>query len=164
MSTTIAPSDRIVPHIGTALIPDAHDIELAAECSRTLGGLAGATGDLTLTVTGEGGQTSELRLPSAALRFLAAALSEMAQGNAVSLLPLHTELTTQEAADILNVSRPYLVGLLENGAMPFRKVGVQRRVLLREVIAYKTRTDAGRRTALNELARLGQEVGIGWEV
>jgi excisionase family DNA binding protein len=88
----------------------------------------------------------------------------MACGNAVSLLPLNAELTTQQAADILNVSRPYLVGLLEKGDMAFRKVGVQRRVPLREVIAYKTRTDIDRRAALNELARLGQEAGVGYEV
>jgi len=62
------------------------------------------------------------------------------------------------------VSRPYLVvGLLEKGDMPFRKVGVQRRVLLRDVVAYKSRTHPDRRAALNELAHLGQELGVGYE-
>jgi excisionase family DNA binding protein len=148
------------------MIPSAHDMQLAAESRLTLGALAKTGGDftVTVTVTGDGGVTTQLRIPSSALQLLFAALSEMACGNAVSLLPLNAELTTQQAADILNVSRPYLVGLLEKGDMAFRKVGVQRRVLLRDVIAYKTRTDIDRRAALNELARLGQEAGVGYEV
>ena len=97
------------------------------------------------------------------MRFLFAALSEIACGKGVSLLPLDQEVTTQQAADILNVSRPYLVGLLERGNIPFRKVGNQRRVPLQEVLAYKARTDVDRRAALSELARLGQEMGVGYE-
>jgi len=163
MSTTTPITDAALPPIGTALIPTAHDIELAAESRQTLGALAKTSGDVTFTVAGEGGVTTELRIPSSAMQLLFAALSEMACGNAVSLLPLNAELTTQQAADMLNVSRPYLVGLLEKGDMAYRKVGVQRRVLLREVVAYKTRTDIDRRAALNELAQLGQELGIGYE-
>jgi excisionase family DNA binding protein len=163
MSTTTPTTDSGLPQIGTALIPSAHDMELAVESSRTLGTMTHATGDLTLTVTGEGGLTGQIRIPASALRLLFAALSEMACGNGVSLLPLNAELTTQQAADILNVSRPYLVGLLEKGEMPFRLVGNQRRVRLREVVTYKARTDIDRRAALNELAQLGQEAGIGYE-
>jgi excisionase family DNA binding protein len=146
-----------------ALIPNTHDMQLAAESSRTLGALAQATGDLMVTVTGEGGVTGQACIPSSALRLLFAALSEMACGNAVSLLPLNAELTTQEAADILNVSRPYLVGLLEKGEMPFRKVGVQRRVLLQEVLSYKRRSDIDRRTALDALVQQAQELKLGYE-
>lgn len=163
MPTMISTPDTALPHIGTALIPNAHDMQLAAESSRTLGAMTQTTGDLMLTVTGEGGITSQIQIPASAMRLLFAALSEMARGNGVSLLPLNAELTTQEAADVLNVSRPYLVGLLEKGEMAFRKVGVQRRVLLREVIAYKTRTDIDRRAAIGEMVRLGQEIGIGYE-
>jgi excisionase family DNA binding protein len=152
-----------LPPIGTALIPTAHDIELATESRRTLGALAGSSGDVTLTVAGEEGVTTQVRIPSSAMQLLVAALSEMACGNAVSLLPLSAELTTQQAADVLNVSRPHLVELLEKGDMAYRKVGVQRRVLLREVIAYKARTAIDRRAALDELAQLGQEVGVGYE-
>jgi excisionase family DNA binding protein len=162
MPTTTPTTDSTLSRIGTALIPNAHDMELAAESSRTLGAMTQTTGDLTLTVTGEGGLTGQIRIPASALRLLFAALSEMACGNGVSLLPLNAELTTQQAADVLNVSRPYLVGLLEKGEMPFRLVGNQRRVRLREVVSYKTRTDIDRRAALNELARLGQEAGVGY--
>jgi excisionase family DNA binding protein len=161
---TMTPTSEAAPSpLGTAMIPNAHDMQLAAESRLTLGALAQTSGDFTFTVAGEGGETTQLRIPSSAMQLLFAALSEMACGNAVSLLPLNAELTTQQAAEILNVSRPYLVGLLEKGDMAYRKVGVQRRVPLREVIAYKTRTDIDRRSALNELAQLGQELGVGYE-
>ena len=163
MSIMTPTSDTAFPSFGTAMIPNAHDMKLAAESRLTLGALAQTSGDVTFTVAGEGGVTTQIRIPSSAMQLLFAALSEMACGNAVSLLPMNAELTTQQAADILNVSRPYLVGLLEKGDMAFRKVGVQRRVLLRDVVAYKTRTDVDRRAALNDLARLGQEIGVGYE-
>jgi excisionase family DNA binding protein len=163
MPTMTPTSDAVFPPLGTAMIPNAHDIQLASESRLTLGALARTGGDFTFTVAGDGGVTTPIRIPSSVVQLLFAALSEIACGNAVSLLPMNAELTTQQAADILNVSRPYLVGLLEKGDMPFRKVGVQRRVLLRDVVAYKTRTDIDRRAALNDLARLGQELGVGYE-
>jgi len=164
MPTTITHSEATLPPVGTTLVPTAHDREIAAESSQTRTALAQATGDLTLTVTGAGGATGEMRVPASALRILFAALSEMACGNGVSLLPVATELTTQEAADLLNVSRPYLVGLLEKGEMPFRKVGNQRRVRLQDVMNYKAHSDVDRGRALDELARLGQEIGVGYDV
>jgi excisionase family DNA binding protein len=164
MPTTITHNEAMLPPVGTALVPTAHDREIAAESRQTRTALAQATGDLTLTVTGAGGTTGEFRVPASALRILFAALSEMACGNGVSLLPLATELTTQEAANLLNVSRPYLVGLLEKGDMPFRKVGNQRRVRLQDLMDYKARSDVDRGRALDELARLGQEIGVGYEL
>lgn len=163
MPTMIPTPVTQLSNVGTAMIPNAHDMQLAAESRGTLGALAKSSGDFTFTVAGESGATTQLRIPSSAVQLLFAALSELASGNAVSLLPLHAELTTQQAADILHVSRPYLVGLLEKGDMAFRKVGNQRRVALREVIAYKTRTDIDRRAALDDLARLGQDIGVGYE-
>ena len=147
---------------GTALVPDPHEVELAARSQQALLPLADATGDLTLTITGAAGTTGEISVPASAVRLLFAALSQMASGRGVSLLPLDAELRTQEAANLLNVSRPYLVGLLENGEMPFRLVGNQRRVKLRDLLAYKARSDIDRRAALNELAQLGQEIGVGY--
>ncbi len=162
MTMTSMPNAAVLED-STALIPNAHDTQLAAEARPTLDALAQATDDLTLTVTEEGGMTQQIRISARALRFLFSALSEIACGKGISLLPLNEEVTTQQAADLLNVSRPYLVGLLEKGEMPFRKVGNQRRVPLREVLAYKTRTDIDRRAALHELTQLGQEMGIGYE-
>ena len=86
----------------------------------------------------------------------------MSKGNAISLIPHHQEISTQEAAKLLNVSRPFLVGLLENGEIPFRKVGAHRRVKLTDVLEYKDQSDAKRLQALNELTALSQEEGMGY--
>jgi excisionase family DNA binding protein len=163
MPTTTTTVEPALPQTLAALTPNAHDVELAIASRHRLGALAQTTGDVQLTVTGVGGLTEKAEIPASALRLLVAALAEMSCGNSVSLLPLSAELTTQQAADILNVSRPYLVGLLEKGEIPFRKVGVQRRLLLQHLLDYKARADIDRRAALTDLARLGQEIGVGYE-
>ncbi len=90
-------------------------------------------------------------------------MSEMARGNAISLMPIHHELSTQDAANILNVSRPHLVSLLEKKELPFRKVGSHRRVLAKDVFEYKARIDQQRLATLDELTALSQELGMGYD-
>jgi excisionase family DNA binding protein len=157
----IEPTAGAPLHALAAIIPDQHESDIARVSSHAL---ADVSGTVRLSVTDAGGVEREVQLPGSALRLLMSVLSEMARGNAVSLIPLHAEVTTQEAADILNVSRPYLVGLLEKGAIPFRKVGVQRRVQFRDLMDYKARSDADRRAALDELARQAQELRLGYDV
>ena len=107
----------------------------------------------------DGRQTAieSVALPMPAVRLLAEILSQMAQGNAVTLIPIHAELTTQQAADLLNVSRPFLIKLLEQQRLPFRKVGKHRRVRFSDVLGFKQHSDEQRRAALQRLAAEGQE-------
>lgn len=102
----------------------------------------------------------EIELPESLFHVLRQLVSHLAQGRAVAVVPLNKELTTQEAADILNVSRPFLVKLLERGEIPFVKTGSHRRIQFSDLMAYKRRRDAERRHALARLTQMSQEMGL----
>ena len=101
-----------------------------------------------------------LQIPSHALRLFGDILAQLANGNAVTVAPVHAELTTQQAADILNVSRPYLVKLLQERKLPYRRVGNRRRVLLADLLAYKRIDDADRRAIADELTSEARRLGL----
>lgn len=113
----------------------------------------------SVTLTTDDSDTT-LEIPGPALRLLVDILAQIANGNAVTVAPVHAELTTQQAADILNVSRPYLVKLLEERRLPYRRVGNRRRVLLADLIAYKRIDDAERRAVADELTAEAQRLGL----
>jgi excisionase family DNA binding protein len=100
---------------------------------------------LRIEACGEGeGERATFVLPAAAVRLLVDILEQMAVVNIVTVIPVRPELTTQQGADILNVSRPFLVSLLEEGKLPFRKVGTHRRILYSDLVAYKRQEDEAR--------------------
>jgi excisionase family DNA binding protein len=101
-------------------------------------------------------------IPATTLPLLANILQEMAQGNAVMLVPVQAELTTQQAADLLNVSRPFLIDLIDKKAIPCRMVGSHRRIPLRDLLAYKQQTAAAASRSLDELAAQAQELNMGY--
>jgi excisionase family DNA binding protein len=102
----------------------------------------------------------EVPLPTSMQAVLQRAASELAQGNAITVLPVAAELTTEEAADILNVSRPFVIKLTDSGELPFHKVGTHRRLHLRDVLAYKRKYQERARAALADLVDEAQELGI----
>lgn len=109
----------------------------------------------------ENGEEDGVAIPAAAAALLERILAEMAEGNSVTLMSVHAELTTQQAADILKVSRPFLIERLEKGEIPFRLVGTHRRIRLADVMRFKEQSDRRRLEALEKLAALDQALGQG---
>jgi excisionase family DNA binding protein len=145
--------------------PTPDDTRIAQESSRRLAKRLGARKkNVRFRIQPDDEPAETIAIPLAAFRLLTEILTEMAKGNAVTLIPVHAELTTQQAADLLNVSRPYLIELVEKGQIPHRKVGTHRRVLFQDLMAYKQKIDAARLKALEELSALDQELGgLGYE-
>ncbi|EJL88840.1 helix-turn-helix domain-containing protein [Pantoea sp. BIGb0393] len=105
-------------------------------------------------------ETHYIELPTSALTLLMSVLGELAVGNAVQVVPVHAELTTQEAANILNVSRPHLVKLLEEGQIPYHKTGRHRRVLFADLMNFKEKRAQESNDAMQALADQGQELNF----
>jgi excisionase family DNA binding protein len=116
--------------------------------------------ELALRIKNDSGASTSLVLPARLARFVLETLSEIAYGNAVRLLQIRRELTTHEAAELLNVSRTHLIGLLEKGVIAYRLVGSHRRIALTDLLAYKENTDAQRKEALDAMAAEAQELKL----
>ncbi len=145
--------------------PTQADSELARVSSRQLTKILSTTRKqecLSIRFSPEGGPEESISIPLSAFGLLSHILTEMGKGNALTLIPVHAELTTQQAADILNVSRPFLIDQLEQGTIPFRKVGTHRRILFQDLMAYKKSVDDDRLKSLEELAAQAQDLKMGY--
>ena len=140
------------------VMPTDKESALAAETGRQIASVINSAE----TVRARFGQkgTASVELPVVAVRLLLDILEQMARGNAVTLMPVHAELTTQQAADLLNVSRTHLVQLLDEEKIPHGKVGTHRRVRAEDVLAYRRETERARRKALDELTELDEGLGF----
>jgi excisionase family DNA binding protein len=148
-------------HPHRQLPPTAHEAALARASGQRLSRYAGLNQSLSIRVM-DADQEQPLELPAGAVALLMDILEAMAAGRGISLIPENAELTTVEAAEILNVSRPYLIKLLTEGALPHRKVGKHRRIRMEDVMAYKGRIDREREAVLDELAAEAQENDMGY--
>ena len=144
----------------TPLPPDSPEVELAHQAVAPIRDYLNAHQDVRSVELEVAGGSERLAVPRAAVELLARALAHMAAGHGVSLVPQHAELTTQQAADLLNVSRPFLIGLLTAGEIEYRTVGSHRRVRADALVEYKRRDDEHRRHAADELTVLAQEMGL----
>ena len=143
--------------------PTEADVQLARESSRRLAThKLGRRSSVRIQLLDDGKEADPVAVPASALRMFLHLLTEMSQGNTVTLIPTHTELTTQQAAALLNVSRPYLVKLLEEGKIPCRTVGKYRRVRFDDLMAYKRKDDETRAKVLDQLTAEAQELGMGY--
>jgi excisionase family DNA binding protein len=113
-----------------------------------------------VTIRGELAGDDALVVPREATVLLAQILALLASGQGVQVIPDAAELTTQQAADFLNVSRPFLIGLLEAGEISFRKVGTHRRIRFDDIREYKRRDDLQRRKVADDLTSLSEELGL----
>ncbi len=139
-----------------------HDAELLAQASRLMNEALDRSeaGRITLVEeNADGSDIARLEVPPATLRLLSQILALIARQQTFVLYPESSELTTKQAAEVLGVSRPFLIRVLEAGDIPFRKVGRHRRVLMKDVLAYKQTMQVKSRAALDELVKLSEEMG-----
>ncbi len=104
-----------------------------------------------------------ITIPKKAISLLITILSNMSEGKSITIIPTDSEVSTQQAADMLNVSRPHLIKLLENNTIPFKKVGSHRRVLLRDLLSYENSLKRNREEKLKYLSEQAQNLNLGYE-
>ena len=141
----------------TLKIPTAEATEMARVALRSLAPTSKKAQIYRLCLEEE-----SVTVPREAFELFLEILGQIANGNAVTLIPVHAELTTQQASEILNVSRPYLIGLLEEGKIPYRMVGTHRRIRMEHLMAYRDQDDALRKGYLDELTQEAEKLGLGY--
>lgn len=150
--------------------PSPEEIKAAREAARRLSKMGGSRTSVSFVVESQEGEEAKphkrrtesepITLPLNIFKSIIKLLAEMGNGNAVQVVPVQAELTTQQAADLLNVSRPHLIKLLEQDKIQFRKVGTHRKILARDLFAYRDRTDLGRREGLARMVADDEAMGL----
>ena len=149
--------------LARSILPDEKAIAAATESRRQIAAFVSSKLDIQrIELIDEAQQRQVVELPTFALRLLGDILNELALGNTVKVVPVHAELTTQEAADMLNVSRPHLVKLLDEGQIPHTKTGSHRRIKFTDVMAFKAERDRVSQAAMEELAAQAQVLNMGY--
>lgn len=144
-------------------LPTAEESALAKLCSQELAAVLETKLDVqSLSLTSANGQLTQVQIPVSALRLMVNILTELGEGNSVKLLPIHAELTTQDAADLLNVSRPTLIKLLDDKEIIYHRTGNRRKVRFTDLRKYQSKLEVQRLQALEQLSELDQELGLGY--
>jgi excisionase family DNA binding protein len=149
---------RPIPLSRKPLIPKPEEVQQSKQILESVYGARLA--ELALQIRDHSGTSKTIALPARLGRFVLETLSEIASGNSVRLLQIRRELTTHEAAELLNVSRTHLIGLLEKSVIPYRLVGSHRRIALTDLLAYKENMVAQRKDALDAIAAEAQELKL----
>jgi excisionase family DNA binding protein len=139
-------------------LPSDRDAALAKTASHALAHASDTA--LRVQVAAVGREVTSFDLPPVVARLLVDILKQTAAGHAVTLVPFQQEITTRQAAELLNVSRAYVVGMIDKGELPARMVGDQHRLPLKGVLAYRAEKLAKRRETLRQLTALDQELGL----
>ena len=151
----------ITNQLPKTILPLEKEVEAAVQGQRELASLLSTKFETQrIDIFDREDKPHTLVLPTSALRLLVDILGELALGNAVKVVPVHAELTSQEAADLLNVSRPHLVKMLEEGAIPFTKTGRHRRIRFSDLMAFKLRRDEESQQAMEALVQQAQELSL----
>ena len=150
--------------------PSPEEITAAREAARRLSKVGGSRRSVSFVVESQeaekagprqgSAEAEPITLPANIFKSIIKLLAEMGNGNAVQVVPVQAELTTQQAADLLNVSRPHLIKLLEQEMIPFRKVGTHRKILARDLFQYRDRTDLARREGLTKMVAEDEAMGL----
>jgi excisionase family DNA binding protein len=142
------------------LAPTDEDVKLARQSCRSLSPFAGRR--LTVSIKARGGKRTEVELPAPAVAGLLRLLAQMAEGAAVSLMPIRSQLTTRQAADLLGVSRPFLVAQMKSGKLRFQKVGTHRRIAFADLMEYRKTMAAESDKAMDTLVAEAQKLNLGY--
>ena len=147
----------------TTILPSAEEMALAKLSSQELSAVIESNGVAQkINIVDRIGKTHEVTLPASALKMMIEVLTQLGNGNSVNITPIHAELTTQEGADLLNMSRPTFIKLLDSGAITNNRTGNRRKVPFAAVMEYKQKLEMQRLATLDELSAFDQELGMGY--